>query len=99
IGMLPPCMAMSAAPVDFDTEVMPVLSRFGCNAAACHGGAAGRGGFKLSLFGGDADHDYRALVHELEGRRVNLADPRASLLIAKPGGILPHGGEMLFGYD
>ncbi len=85
--------------VDFDTEVMPVLSRFGCNAAACHGGAAGRGGFKLSLFGGDADHDYRALVYELQGRRVNLANPGNSLVIAKPAGLLPHGGEMRFEYD
>ena len=99
IGMLHSGVARTAPPVDFDTEVMPLLSRFGCNAAACHGGAAGRGGLKLSLFGGDADHDYRAIVQELEGRRVNLADPAASLVIAKPAGLLPHGGEMRFEYD
>src|SRR5690606_32923669 len=32
------------------------------------------------------------------GRRINLADPGASLVIAKPGGLLPHGGEMRFDY-
>ena len=40
-------------PVDFDTEVIPILTRSGCNTGACHGAAIGRGGFKLSLLGGD----------------------------------------------
>jgi hypothetical protein len=65
----------AAVPVDFDTDVLPMLTRAGCNAGACHGAAAGRGGFKLSLFGGDPLADYRAIVQDLEGRRVNLAKP------------------------
>ena len=64
----------------------------GCNAGACHGAAAGRGGFRLSLLGGDPAADYDAIVHELEGRRVNLARPAESLLLAKPTGLLPHEG-------
>ena len=76
----------------FDTEIVPVLTRAGCNAGACHGAAAGRGGFRLSLFGGDAAADHAAIVHELEGRRVNLAHPAESLAIAKPAGVLKHGG-------
>ncbi|MDA1180012.1 MAG: hypothetical protein O2931_14585, partial [Planctomycetota bacterium] len=42
---------------DFDTEIMPVLTRSGCNVGSCHGAAAGRGGFHLSLLGGDVDAD------------------------------------------
>jgi hypothetical protein len=53
-------------PVDFDTEVIPILTRSGCNTGACHGAAIGRGGFKLSLLGGDPTRDYEAIVHELE---------------------------------
>jgi len=85
-------LAAGAPAVDFDTEVMPVLTKAGCNAAACHGAASGRGGFRLSLYGGDPAADYAAIVHQLEGRRVNLARPSASLLLAKPAERLEHGG-------
>lgn len=80
------------AAVDFDTEVLPILTKAGCNAAACHGAADGRGGFRLSLFGGDPAADLRAIAHELEGRRVHVARPEDSLLIAKPSGFVEHGG-------
>lgn len=89
------CILVGAEParaVDFATEVVPVLTRAGCNSGACHGAAAGRGGFHLSLLGGDAPSDYEAIVHALEGRRINLARPSASLLLAKPTGQLDHGG-------
>jgi hypothetical protein len=83
-------------PVDFDTDVLPILSKAGCNAAACHGAAAGRGGFKLSLFGGNPAADYDEIVHQLEGRRVNLAKPETSLVLLKPTGQLDHeGGDRL----
>ena len=35
--------------VDFVHDVMPVLSRLGCNAGTCHGAQQGKNGFKLSL--------------------------------------------------
>jgi hypothetical protein len=79
---------------DFDTEVLPVLTRAGCNAGACHGAAIGRGGFKLSLWGSNPERDYDALVHELEGRRVNLVQPFESLIIQKPTGYIRHGGRI-----
>jgi hypothetical protein len=91
--------AALSAPADFDTEVLPVLTRAGCNAGACHGAAAGRGGFKLSLFGGDPAADYRAIVHELEGRRVNLARPERSLLVLKPTWEIGHEGGQRFESD
>ncbi|MBP86944.1 MAG: hypothetical protein CMJ64_09530 [Planctomycetaceae bacterium] len=86
-------VAVSPLPtVDFDTEVVPILTKAGCNAAACHGSAAGRGGFKLSLFGGDTSWDYDEIVYRLEGRRVNLARPETSLLISKPTEQINHEG-------
>jgi hypothetical protein len=86
-------------PVDFDTEVLPVLAKAGCNAGACHGAAAGRGGFKLSLFGGDPAADHRAIVRDLEGRRVNLAHPERSLIVLKPTWQLDHEGGQRFDAD
>lgn len=80
--------------VDFDTEIVPVLTRAGCNVGSCHGAAIGRGGFRLSLLGSDPGLDHESIVHELEGRRVNLVDPAGSLLLAKPTGMLPHGGGL-----
>ena len=88
-----------AEDVDFDTEIVPLLSKLGCNAASCHGGAAGRGGFRLSLFGGDPEFDYRTIVRELAGRRVNQVRPLESLLLLKPTGQLEHGGGDILDAD
>lgn len=91
-AMLIALSASPLAPVDFDTEVVPILTKAGCNAAACHGSAAGRGGFKLSLFGGGPSWDYDEIVHRMEGRRVNLASPESSLFVAKPTEQIEHEG-------
>jgi len=81
-----------ATEIDFDTEIMPLLSKAGCNAANCHGSAAGQAGFRLSLFGGDPAFDYRTIARERFGRRLNHLRPSESLVIAKPTGQLEHGG-------
>ncbi len=85
--------------VDFDTEIVPILTKAGCNAAACHGAAAGRGGLKLSLFGGDPAWDHAAIVHQLEGRRVNLVRPAESLILAKPTEQIIHEGGYRLEHD
>ena len=85
--------------VDFDTDIVAILSKAGCNAAECHGGAAGRGGFRLSLFGGDAAFDYRSIVRDLKGRRIDLARPARSLFLRKPTLDLEHGGDQRFAAD
>ena len=82
----------SVAGIDFDHDVIPVLTKAGCNTGACHGAAIGRGGFKLSLYGSDPVADYRAIVLELKGRRVNLLEPEQSLLLMKPTEAMEHGG-------
>jgi hypothetical protein len=78
--------------IDFRTEVMPLLSKHGCNAGGCHGKASGQNGFKLSLFGFDADFDYDAITREARGRRVFPAAPDQSLFLVKASGRTPHGG-------
>ena len=80
------------AHIDFDHDVIPVLTKAGCNVGACHGAAIGRGGFKLSLYGSDAAADYRAIALELKGRRVNLLEPEQSLVLMKPTEATEHGG-------
>ncbi len=52
---------------NFENDVEPVLSRYSCNSAGCHGKAEGQNGFKLSVFGFDPAADYAALVKEGRG--------------------------------
>jgi hypothetical protein len=85
--------------VDFDNEVIPILTKAGCNTGACHGAAVGRGGLKLSLYGGDPELDFRSIVLDLEGRRVNLADVEESLVVRKPTESMEHGGGQRLPYD
>ena len=61
-----------------------MFTKHGCNAGACHGAAIGRGGFKLSLYGGDPKSDFEAVVRQMNGRRVNLSNPEESLILLKP---------------
>jgi hypothetical protein len=82
--------------VSFVRDVMPILSKAGCNAGTCHGAAKGKNGFKLSLRGYDPEFDHQALTDELEGRRFNRAAPERSLMLLKPAGEAPHVGGMLF---
>ncbi|MFM8891698.1 MAG: S-layer protein, partial [Planctomycetia bacterium] len=85
--------AMAAAPpVEFGNDVVPVLTKHGCNGGGCHGAAAGKNGFRLSLLGFEPDEDYRHIVQEARGRRVAPLLPDTSLLLEKAWGVLPHAG-------
>lgn len=84
--------------IDFRNDIIPLLTKHGCNAGACHGAAIGRGSFKLSLYGGDPTSDYDEIVREVSGRRVNLARPEESLIFRKPAEYVQHGGGTIF-YD
>ncbi len=79
-------------PYSFHHEVMPVLSKGGCNAGACHGYSLGKNGFKLSLRGGVAEQDFLAVATDAQGRRINRLNPANSLLLTKPIGDVPHRG-------
>lgn len=85
--------------VDFENDLIPVFTKFGCNAGACHGAAAGRGEFNLSLFGGNPQADYKAIVRQFAGRRVNLIRPEESLIILKPTAQTQHGGGQVLDED
>jgi len=81
--------------VSFVRDVMPAMSKIGCNAGTCHGAQKGKNGFKLSLRGYDPLADYQALTDDLEGRRFNRAAPERSLMLLKPSGAVPHQGGMV----
>ena len=78
--------------VNFENEIVPIFTKLGCNAGGCHGKSDGQNGFKLSLLGFYPREDYEFLVYEDRGRRIFPADPEFSLMLQKPGNILPHGG-------
>ena len=95
-----PALPISAAPreqsVSFRRDVLPILSKANCNGGGCHGALAGKGGFRLSLFGYNPEADYLAITREAQGRRVELSDPGASLLLTKPTTLVKHkGGKRL----
>lgn len=79
-------------PLHFANDIMPILTRHGCNSGGCHGRASGQNGFRLSLFGFDAAFDYNAIVKEARGRRVFAAAPDSSLMLMKAAGLVAHGG-------
>ncbi len=83
----------------FRNDVLPVLSKAGCNSGACHGALAGKGGFRLSLRAYDPPTDHFNIVQQDRGRRVEFADPGRSLFLAKPSGAMPHKGGLRFETD
>ena len=92
---MPPKQAGSPR-VSFVNDVIPALTKAGCNQGACHGAAAGKNGFKLSLRGYAPELDYLAITRQARGRRVCLADPAQSLFLRKPLLLVPHrGGHVL----
>ena len=95
-------------PFSFARDVGGILTRRGCNGAACHGGVKGKNGFRLS---DNAEHprdDYRwivkggafqVLTDEPAGEqipRVDTETPEKSLLLLKPTMEAVHGGGLRF---
>ncbi|HUQ92264.1 MAG TPA: DUF1553 domain-containing protein [Bryobacteraceae bacterium] len=92
----------------FGFDIGGILTRQGCNGAACHGGVKGRGGFKLSAGALHPNDDfewivkgggYQVLTTEVKGSRVpriDLANPEKSLLLQKATGSVAHGGGKRF---
>jgi len=86
-------------PVNFTNDVVPILTKTGCNQGACHGAQYGKGGFKISLLGYEPDVDHNAIVRVSEGRRVNRSLPDESLILRKATLQTPHGGGLRFDKD
>jgi hypothetical protein len=92
---LSPTLA-AAEQLSFRNDVMPILSKAGCNAGACHGNKSGKAGFKLSLRGQDPDLDFLTLTREAFARRTNPLDPDQSLILLKATTQLAHEGGLRF---
>ena len=92
---------LKAAPdsPSFRNDVLPILSKAGCNSGPCHGALAGKNGFRLSLRGYDPVTDYFSLTREALGRRLVKMAPARSLILLKPTLTLPHGGGKRFDVD
>ena len=79
--------------VSLVNDVVPVLTKAGCNAGTCHAKAGnGQNGFQLSLLGFEPKEDFEHLLKEGRGRRISLASPESSLILQKATGEMPHGG-------
>ncbi len=91
--------AKSPRPVSFKLDIMPIMMRSSCNTGSCHGSARGKDGFNLSIFGFDPDGDHYRITRQQLGRRINLAVPKASLMVEKAVGAVPHTGGKCFDID
>lgn len=99
-GLALACLALLAATanaaergVSFVNDVVPLLTKAGCNAGACHAKAGnGQNGFQLSLLGFEPLEDYEQIVKKARGRRVSIASPDHSLILQKASAQIPHGG-------
>ncbi len=83
-------------PRSFSADILPILTKHGCNGGSCHGALNGQNGFKLSLFGYEPAADYEMIVAKHDGRRIDRNNPEKSLLLQKPTYVIKHAGGKLF---
>ena len=86
----------------FRKHVIPLLARAGCSARECHGSFQGRGGFQLSLFGSEWDHDFVQLTQskgDEDEIHINRETPEKSLILLKPTMQVKHKGKERFKKD
>ncbi len=89
-------LSIDIPPARYVHDIQPILGKLGCNSGTCHGSQKGKNGFFLSLRGYDTEFDYKQLIHDINGRRINQFDPSQSLMLLKPTGDVPHeGGAVL----
>ena len=83
----------NSAPINFVNDVLPVLTKAGCNTGECHAKAGqGQNGFQLSILGFEARDDYERMAKESRSRRIFPAAPDQSLILLKGSSSVPHGG-------
>lgn len=86
--------------VSFTNDVVPILTKAGCNAGTCHAKAGnGQNGFALSLLGFEPKEDYTHIALEGRGRRIFAPSPDHSLLLMKATNRAPHRGGMRLSPD
>lgn len=78
------------ASVSYRNDIVPVLTKAGCNLGACHGAQTGKGRLTLSLRGEDPAGDHAKLIEKF----LKPGNPADSLMIRKATLEIPHeGGE------
>ncbi|MFM8188416.1 MAG: DUF1549 and DUF1553 domain-containing protein [Pirellula sp.] len=90
---------VDAPQVDFQRDLLPLITRSGCNAGACHASQYGKGGLVLSVMAFDPMLDYQSLALGARSRRINTSNPHESLLLKKATGTVAHGGGARFPVD
>ncbi|MCA9073524.1 MAG: DUF1553 domain-containing protein [Planctomycetaceae bacterium] len=85
--------------VSFTEDVIPVLTKAGCNQGACHGAQFGQGGLKFSLLGFAPEEDHPAIARDWSQRRLSFISPEESLLLRKATSAVPHGGGKRIDFD
>ncbi|HLJ96357.1 MAG TPA: DUF1553 domain-containing protein [Gemmataceae bacterium] len=88
-----------ASAPSFRNDIIPLLTKVGCNSGACHGALAGKGGFKLSLRGYAPVLDHFVMTRQTLGRRVDPIEPAHSLVLLKPTMAVAHGGGLKIEVD
>lgn len=91
-----PSAPAQPASLSFTRDILPILSKSGCNLGSCHAKASGQAGFKLSVFAYDPKGDFRELTQDSRGRRIFPALPEESLVLRKATGTLLHEGGQRF---
>ncbi|MGI8601562.1 MAG: DUF1553 domain-containing protein [Verrucomicrobiales bacterium] len=94
-----PSVAPKSQPPSFLRDVLPVLSKAGCNAGSCHAKPDGQNGFHLTVFSYNPQADYDEIVKEARGRRLFPSSPEESLIVLKPTAAVPHEGGERFAKD
>jgi len=85
--------------LSYTKDILPILTKAGCNLGSCHAKASGQAGFRLSIFAFDPKTDYMEFVNDSRGRRVFPALPEDSLILQKATVRVQHEGGQRFEPD
>jgi hypothetical protein len=83
----------------FERDVLPVLTKAGCNAGRCHASEKFHGNFRLSPLGSRSTDDYVAIVDGPGRVLIDQSDPKMSLLLRKATSAVNHNGRALIAPD
>ncbi len=87
------------ASLSYTKDILPILTKAGCNLGSCHAKSSGQAGFRLSIFAFDTKSDFMEFVNDSRGRRVFPAWPEDSLILQKATVRVQHEGGQRFEPD
>lgn len=85
--------------LSYTRDILPILTKAGCNLGSCHAKSSGQAGFRLSIFAFDTKGDFMEFVNDSRGRRVFPALPEDSLILQKATVRVQHEGGQRFEPD